>query len=146
MICPAMRAAAPRRPERSNQPLVLNSRCIHIEAGRCSSCDRLVDQRVRCSPPRPTCNTAQCWKCWTRDLDMYCGHVRCVCGSLYGGVMSRFDSDEFQSLWVTKFGYRSWSEAEAANLPPTNPPCSAPPSEEPPVVYDTHENLRWDIG
>ena len=96
--------------------LVIGSRYIHVAQANCSECERATDRLLRCTNPPKPCDAQLCWRCWVDKLERHCGGVRCACGSAYGGAMSRFDCDEFQNLWVTKFGYGSWEESEKANL------------------------------
>ena len=87
--------------------LTLDSRYVFVALGRCSSCNRRVDRLIYCSDSPHPCEQKLCWRCWVGILESRRGSVRCSCGSRYGGLMSRFDCDEFQSLWLHRFGYRS---------------------------------------
>ena len=107
--------------------LALDTRYIYADPASCTECGRIVARRVHCadSSPQP-CDAGYCWRCWNSRLAWGCGRVPCACGSTYGGVMSRYDCDELQSLWVMRFGYRSWGQAEVDNPEPAPDPSKRP--------------------
>ena len=103
--------------------LEVSSRYIYIDRPPCTGCGRITDRRILCSSSPAHCPEGYCWRCWVNQLERAFGDVCCArCGSTYGGRMSPFDCGEFQSLWVAKFGYRSWQEAEADNPGPAPDP------------------------
>jgi hypothetical protein len=112
--------------------LVLDSREVRTSRHPCSACERHATAYV-CCVGADHCRARHCWRCWVDRLEFARGRVSCeACGSVYGGFMSLYEVGEFQTVWIEKFGYSSWAEAEAADqsLAPTNIQGSPPPTSE----------------